>query len=104
MKRHPEASGVFADSSALALAATRATLHDAGLEADVTPSDGFSDVTGRFDLVLSNPPFHVGHRERKELSPELFAPLGNFLVPGGQCIMVANRHLPYRAWLDQGIG
>lgn len=89
------------DSSALALAATRATLKAARQHAQVLASDGLRDVQGRFDLIISNPPFHVGHQEQKQLSQRLFAPLRDFLKPGGRCIMVANRHLNYHRWLEQ---
>ncbi|NRB70960.1 MAG: class I SAM-dependent methyltransferase [Xanthomonadales bacterium] len=104
LRRHPRADMVMADSSALALAATRATLAAAGQNATLVASDGLSDLQGRFDLILSNPPFHVGHLEQKQLSQRLFAPLMDYLNPGGRCIMVANSHLNYRRWLEQSPG
>ncbi len=101
LRHRPAAEMVMTDSSALALAATRATLKAARQHAQVLASDGLRDVQGRFDLIISNPPFHVGHQEQKQLSQRLFAPLRDFLKPGGRCIMVANRHLNYHRWLEQ---
>jgi 16S rRNA (guanine1207-N2)-methyltransferase len=53
-------------------------------------------LEGRFDLALSNPPFH--HRGPEvDLGPAmaLFASLGGWLKPGGRALLVANRTLPY---------
>ncbi len=104
LSRHPGLALTCADSSALALAATRSTLAANGFRATVQPTDGLAGVDGRFDLVVSNPPFHDGHRERDDLGAGLFDDLRNFLNPGGQCIIVANRHLPWPRWMDQALG
>lgn len=103
-QRLPGLDLVMADSSALALAATRATLALNNLAATTVASDGLEGVTGPFDLVISNPPFHQGHREREDLGAGLFRDLGNFLTPGGQFIMVANRHLPWPRWMRDTLG
>ncbi len=91
----------FSDCNALACLSTTSTLQANGLRGRVLPSDGFSDIRGRFDLIVSNPPFHVRHRADTALGTDLLAPIRNFLNPGGQFLMVANRHLPYRRWLDE---
>lgn len=101
---NPEAQVVLCDSQALALRSARATLDLSGLAAEVCASDGLSGLEGRFDLVVSNPPFHHGHATVPDLSLRLLAPLRNFLNPGGQLLLVANRHLPYPQWLDQAFG
>jgi 16S rRNA (guanine1207-N2)-methyltransferase len=100
----PGASAVLLDGSALAVASAHRSLGLNGLEAAVLASDGFSEVTGRFDLIVSNPPFHEGHRTRPDMSTHLLAPVRNFLNPGGQLMLVTNRHLPYRRWLDETFG
>ncbi len=92
------------DSSALACRASEASLAANGLEAHVVASDGFSEIRGQFDLIVTNPPFHRGHKSVLTLSPALLSPIRNFLNPGGQFLMVANRHLPYRRWLDSAFG
>jgi 16S rRNA (guanine1207-N2)-methyltransferase len=101
---HTETHVVLADSHALALRSARATLGLNGLQAEVVASDGFKQLEGRFDLVVSNPPFHRGHKTMAELSMQLLAPVRNFLNPGGQLLLVVNRHLPYRRWLDELFG
>ena len=92
------------DTSALALQAARETLAANGFSAVTLASDGLERVEGRFDLLLSNPPFHVDHRERPDRGAALFRGARNFLNPGGQLIMVANRHLPWPAILDAEFG
>lgn len=95
---------VCADSSALALAATRATLAANGLEAILTAADGLRGVTGRFELIVSNPPFHAGHRQRSDLGSGVFDGVADVLAPGGRLVLVVNRHLPWRDWLDRTFG
>jgi len=102
LQRQPALEMTLCDSSALALSATRKTLDANGLAGTVLPSDGFSGINGCFDLVVSNPPFHRGYRSEVSLSQALLNPAGNFLNPGGQLIVVANRHLPYQSWLEAG--
>jgi 16S rRNA (guanine1207-N2)-methyltransferase len=101
---NPGVDITLVDSSAAAIAATRHALAANGLEASVLASDGFSEVAGRFDLIVSNPPFHEGHVTRPDMSTRLLAPARNFLNPGGQLMLVTNRHLPYRRWLDAIFG
>ena len=92
------------DSNALALAAARETLGENGFGCHTLASDGLAKVKGRFDLLLSNPPFHADHRERRDLGAGLFHGVRNFLNPGGQLVMVVNRHLPWPATLNAEFG
>ena len=56
---------------------------------------------GPFDFIAMNPPFHEAGRETKELGRGFIASAAANLRPGGQCWLVANRHLPYEAALEQ---
>ena len=100
LQRNPELDCTLADSNALACRSARATLDANGLQADVIASDGLDGISGKFEMVVTNPPFHARHVTISTLSQDLLAPIRNFLDPGGQFILVANRHLPYRDWLD----
>jgi 16S rRNA (guanine1207-N2)-methyltransferase len=113
LRRFPGWTLDMVDSSALAISATRATLEANGLTADVFASDGLKgveDKTGRlvgparYDLVISNPPFHAGHRERADLGAGVFEGIRRYLSPRGQVVLVANRHLPWRRWMDDTFG
>lgn len=56
----PKVRLTLCDVSAPAVEASRATLAANGIEGEVIASNVFSDVTGRFDMIISNPPFHDG--------------------------------------------
>ncbi|WP_374545000.1 class I SAM-dependent methyltransferase [Rhodoblastus sp.] len=58
-------------------------------------------TVGPFDFIAMNPPFHEAGKETKELGRGFIASAAANLRPGGQCWLVANRHLPYEAALEQ---
>lgn len=95
---------IMSDVSALACLSAQRTLESHGLNAEVVASDGFSMLEGRFDCIISNPPFHTGHRQNMRLTPSLMAPVRRYLAPGGRLQLVANRHLPYSDWLEAEFG
>jgi 16S rRNA (guanine1207-N2)-methyltransferase len=100
----PDLDLTQADTNALALEAARETLAANGHTAHTLASDGLEQIEGRFDLIISNPPFHVDHRERPDRGAGLIRDARNFLKPRGQLVMVANRHLPWPAALDAEFG
>jgi 16S rRNA (guanine1207-N2)-methyltransferase len=56
---------------------------------------------GPFDFIVMNPPFHEAGKESKALGRSFIDAAAANLRPGGQCWLVANRHLPYEAALEQ---
>jgi 16S rRNA (guanine1207-N2)-methyltransferase len=58
-------------------------------------------VAGRFDLILSNPPFHQSRAAEPALGQAFIATAANALRPGGKLLLVANTHLPYEAVLRE---
>ena len=100
----PDVDLTLVDNSALALDAANATLMANGMRARCLASDGFHNVDGQYDLVITNPPFHEGHRERTDLGTGVFEGVRNFLNPRGQLVMVVNRHLPWQNWMDRTFG
>lgn len=93
------------DTNALALAATRATLAKNALVAEVVPSNMLAQLTAsvlprdRYNLILSNPPFHQGLHTDLQPAAALIANALHYLAPGGELWLVANRYLPYENWL-----
>jgi 16S rRNA (guanine1207-N2)-methyltransferase len=85
-----------ADAAALDLA--RANLERLR---EPAPALGFHwhDVTtglpGRYDFIVSNPPFHQGRADEPDLGRAFIAAAAAALDPGGRLWLVANRHLPY---------
>jgi 16S rRNA (guanine1207-N2)-methyltransferase len=61
--------------------------------------DVAAGVPGRYDLVVTNPPFHRGREEDVDLGRAFLAAAARALRAGGELWLVANRHLPYEAAL-----
>jgi len=89
------------DSNALALKACEETLAVNHLSGSVLASDGLSELTGTFDLIVSNPPVHEGVKTDNHFSIRLLEAVHEHIKPGGMLVMVANIHLPYENWLSQ---
>lgn len=61
-------------------------------------------VANSVDVVVMNPPFHVGRSGDPGLGQAFIANAARLLKPSGQLWMVANRHLPYEQTLSQNFG
>lgn len=85
------------DVNLLAVEAARANVERLGLQkAEVLASDALEAVAGRrFDLILSNPPFHAGKTVDTSMAGAFFHQARAALAPGGSLVLVANRFLPY---------
>jgi 16S rRNA (guanine1207-N2)-methyltransferase len=94
----PEATVDLVDINPMAIAASIATRTANGLSPDrvrVFPSNGLAAVTGRYDLILTNPPFHAGQAVDMTATQNFFASTPRHLTPTGQLVIVANRFLNY---------
>ena len=100
----PEIDITMIDSDALALRSATQTIKANQIDAQIFPSSGLNKLQQRFDLIVTNPPFHHDDRTDVTLSMQLLQPVRNFLNPHGQLLMVVNRHIPYRKWLDRVFG
>lgn len=100
----PKVRLTLTDVSAPAVEASRATLAANGLEGDVFASNVFSEVQGRFDMIISNPPFHDGLQTSLEAAQTLIRGAVRHLNSGGELRIVANAFLPYPQVLDETFG
>ncbi len=57
--------------------------------------DATGPLPGAYDLIVSNPPFHIDRQDRHDLGQAFIRSAARALAPGGSFWMVANRHLPY---------
>ncbi len=96
---NPEIELTMLDTSALAIESTRRSLHRNDRQATVVASDGLSELNGKYDWIISNPPFHRGIENELGIARNFFGDAGQFLQKTGKLLLVCNHHLPYPAWL-----
>lgn len=98
---------IATDQSAAAVASAGATATANGVAERVTVvrDDGLSSQPdASADLVVLNPPFHIGGAVHTGIAHRLFADAGRVLAPGGELWTVWNSHLGYRAALERAVG
>lgn len=100
----PKVRLTLCDASAAAVESSRATLSANGIEGKVLASDVYSAIEGRFDLIISNPPFHDGLQTSLDAAQTLIRSSVRHLNIGGELRIVANAFLPYPALLDEMFG
>ncbi len=106
-KARPRISVVGTDQSAAAVASARATAAANGVADRVTVlrDDAMAGVAAHSaDLVVCNPPFHVGAAVHTGSAIKMFAETGRVLRPGGELWTVYNSHLNYRGVMERLVG
>jgi 16S rRNA (guanine1207-N2)-methyltransferase len=85
------------DASLAAVAASQRAARLSNLNnIRVLPSDGAQAVsTERFDLVVTNPPFHQGGIQTTSIAERFIQDAASILMPDGRFYLVANRFLKY---------
>jgi 16S rRNA (guanine1207-N2)-methyltransferase len=85
------------DASLAAVDAARRLVEQSGLtNVRVLASDGIEALQGqRFDLVVTNPPFHLGGIQTIEIGERFIREAAQVLRPRGRFYLVANRFLKY---------
>jgi 16S rRNA (guanine1207-N2)-methyltransferase len=89
------------EAQARALALARVNLADARVPLQFHWHDVATGVPGRYDFIVSNPPFHTGRADDPGLGRAFIAAAAKALRAGGRLWLVANRHLPYEQALAQ---
>ncbi|TQL46733.1 16S rRNA (guanine1207-N2)-methyltransferase [Homoserinimonas aerilata] len=104
-KSRPGLAVLASDQSAAAVASTRATAEANGLPVTVVRDVGLSSQPDDCaDLILLNPPFHVGSAVHAGVALALFDEAARVLKPGGELWTVFNSHLRYRPALTRAVG
>ena len=106
-RARPDWRVVATDQSWAAVSSASATAAANGLgdRVEVRRDDaGASLPDGSADVVLLNPPFHVGATVHAGIAHKLFDAAARILAPGGELWCVWNSHLAYRAALERTVG
>ncbi|MEO8010213.1 MAG: methyltransferase [Dokdonella sp.] len=75
--------------------------HATPVAADVLWHDVTRGLPKRYEVIISNPPFHIGRADQPELGRGFITAAARALEPAGSLWLVANRHLPYEAALAE---
>ncbi|AYF72838.1 methyltransferase domain-containing protein [Nocardia yunnanensis] len=106
-KARPGLRVTATDQSAAAVASTRATAAANGVADRVTvlQDDAMSTAPDNSaDLVVCNPPFHLGAAVHTGSAIKMFQQTGRVLRPGGELWTVYNTHLNYRGVMERMVG
>ncbi|MDI4669367.1 16S rRNA (guanine(1207)-N(2))-methyltransferase RsmC [Pseudoalteromonas shioyasakiensis] len=102
--KQPELEFVCSDVSALATYATEQTLALNDLKGQAILSDGLTDINGKFDLIISNPPFHTGIATDYTIAEAFLSSAKQHLSKQGKLTIVANSFLKYPPILEAQFG
>ncbi len=106
-RANPGARVTATDQSAAAVASARATAAANGLDGQIEAlqDDAMGSLpAGSADLILLNPPFHLGAAVHAGAGIKMIEAAGRVLAPGGELWTVYNSHLHYRPALERLIG
>lgn len=89
------------EAEARALDLAKRNLADARVPTTFHWHDVTTGLPQRYDVIVSNPPFHAqGRADRPDIGRAFIAAAADALNPRGRLWLVANRHLPYEQVLD----
>lgn len=92
-------------AAAVASAAATAAANELGAHVRVLRDDAMSTLPdASVDLILCNPPFHLGTSVHAGAALKLFDAAGRVLAPGGELWTVFNSHLAYDGQLSRAVG
>ena len=89
------------DNSIAAVQNTEANLKKNGYATNVYCTFLTDDVDQKFDVIITNPPFHVGKSTVFNFGRLWLANCKNVLNEGGKVILVANEFLKYREFIPE---
>ncbi len=103
-KKFPQTQLSLLDVSALAITSAKKTLTLNGLSGDVFASNSLSKVEGKFQHIVSNPPFHQGIKTSYQATENFLQDINTYMKSNADITLVANSFLQYLPIMKQHIG
>jgi len=103
-KKYPNTKLNLLDVSALALKSAEQTLAINGLQGNVFASDSLSNVKGKYQHIVANPPFHQGVKTHYAATESFLAGIKQHIKNSGDISIVANSFLRYQSIMEDNIG
>ncbi|MCO4799555.1 MAG: methyltransferase [Colwelliaceae bacterium] len=94
----------LADVSALALASSEKTLAINNLSGEIIATNSLSNISNKYQYVISNPPFHQGIKTHYAATEKFLAGIKEHIHKQGQLTIVANSFLKYQPIIEHSIG
>lgn len=85
---------VLTDNNAAALIAAAYNCEKNQLAAEIIAADCGDQITGSFDLILCNPPFHQGFNMEGDLTDKFISACKRLLTKNGIAFFVVNQFIP----------
>ena len=102
--QNPALNFTCSDVSALAIYATTQTLKLNNINGKAVLSDGLTRISDKFDLIISNPPFHTGIATDYTVAEAFLSNAKQHLTKSGKLTIVANSFLKYPPILEAQFG
>ncbi len=104
--KNPHAQISMVDESYLALRSAEHSIAASALanRFNLINADSLNNLPVAADLILCNPPFHAGTHVDDNIAQRMFRDARNQLAPGGEMVVVGNRHLDYHNQLKRYFG
>ena len=104
-EKNPQAELLFIDESCMAIESARMNFQRAfaaSRKAEFKLNNALEGIApASVDLILNNPPFHQQHGITNIIARKMFRQAQKVLRPGGELIVIGNRHLGYHIQLKK---
>jgi 16S rRNA (guanine1207-N2)-methyltransferase len=103
-KLNPDIQLEMVDINLLALICAQKTIELNAIEAKIYPSDGWDDIQGRVNGVVTNPPFHSGIATEYQTTEYFIQKAKDKMAKYAPFLLVANSFLKYSAIIEKTFG
>lgn len=92
------------DVQAQAVSCARESYRRCGAGGEIMAGDGLDRIEGRYQSIVTNPPFHHGVKTDTSMTSRFLHQVSAHLNKGGELRLVANSFLPYETLIREHVG